>query len=84
MFTYIPMGLDVAQTVEHSAVAVWIHLHGGLILLVEAFAVCAIFYSNQWSTTGPSNAVLSVGKCIYKIPCCLLERVAYVPTAVSQ
>ena len=25
---------------------------------VEAFAVWAIFYSNQWSTTGPPNAVV--------------------------
>ena len=36
-------------------------------------AVWAIFYSSQWSTTDPSKAVicavLSVGKCIIKIPC---------------
>ena len=35
--------------------------------------------------TGPSKAVVcavpSAGTCIYKIPCCLLEIVAYVMTA---
>ena len=51
---------------------------------VDPFAVWDIFLSNQWSTTGPLKSVvgvvLSVGMCIQKIPCCLLERVAYVVT----
>ena len=42
--------------------------------MADAFAVWAIFCSNQWSTTGPSRdvvrAVLSVGKCS---SCCLSE-----------
>ena len=51
---------------------------------VDPFPVWAIFRSNQWATTDPSEtvvcAVLSVGKCIYNTLWCLSERVAYVVT----
>ena len=51
--------------------------------MVEAFAVSAIFHSNQWSTTIPSKACdmccPDCGK--VHISCCLLERVTYVVTA---
>ena len=56
--------------------------------MADAFAVWVISRFNQWSTTCPSNAqecaILSLGKCILKIPCCLLERVVYVAPGISS
>ena len=44
----------------------------------DPFAVWAIFHFKQWSTTGPSKAmvcaILSVGKCISKTPLLLIGK----------
>ena len=44
-------GWNVAQVLEHCAVKVWILLLADRSCMVHAFAIWAIFHSNQWSTT---------------------------------
>ena len=60
------VGRGLAQAVEHSAGKVWNLLPAWWIdpTWQDGFAVSDIFHYNQWSTTGPSKAVLCVVLCV--------------------
>ena len=93
----ITWGQDVTQVVGHSAVKVWIPLHGRSILPAES--ICSLGYFplqpvvgvenrlqivHNWSIKGCGMCSPVLVKVHNKITFCIMERVAFVATGVSS
>ena len=71
-------GRDIAQAVQHSAVKVWILLHGGLIL--HGGCICSLGYFpfqsvvHNWAFKGCGMRCPVCGKVLIKDPLLLIEK----------